>query len=494
MKSVRDKIVAQRRDRIVREGHALGSAVPTRREAPLVPFLRPPHVICEIKRRSPSRGEIAANLDPVDRARRYTQAGITSISVLTEEDHFGGSLGDLIAVKKAYPHAALLRKDFLLDEEDIQISYRAGADAVLLIASILQARELARLHDAATNLGMAALVELHEPDDFDKARAVAPELIGINARDLATFHVDLLTPVALHPHVDWPHRAVFESGVSTEEDAAIVRSSGFDGVLVGEAVVKNPTVIPGIVRGMGAPVRGVGATESHRTHPMALHPQSDFWTRLMARRRPPRPLVKICGITNRGDAELAVALGADVLGFVFADSKRRTDPAFVRSLADLAVLKVGVVVSGGRHGALAAPVSSLLSGGNLDAVQFHGDEEPADCFAQAFPYFKTVRVPLPRSDSPGVADYRSPRVLVDSRHESAYGGTGVRVAPAIVAELHSEKPLWLAGGLSDANIARTIIDFHPELVDASSGLESAPGKKDREKLKLYFEEIARVSI
>ena len=216
----------------------------------------------------------------------------------------------------------------------------------------------------------------------------------------------------------------------------------------------------------------------------------------MARVQPGRPLVKIWGITNRADAELAVELGADILGFVFADSPRRADVDLVRTLADLAVLKVAVVVSGGEHGGLADEIAAMLGDGVADAIQFHGDEEPDDCFAQAFPYYKALRVPA----SGNVATvarllaYTCPRVLVDARDKSGYGGTGKRIAPEVVAEVKRHGPLWLAGGLNDENIAEAIIDFRPELVDASSGLEVEPGRKDQAKLKRYFEEITRVRL
>jgi len=335
--NIRDRIVARRRARIATEGHALGATVPESRVAPLVPFLRDPGLICEIKRRSPSRGAISVDLDPVALAGEYRARGVRSVSILTEEDHFGGSLADLIAVKSAYPDLAVLRKDFLVDEEDVRLSHRAGADAVLLIASMLDAGELERLHSLATGLGMAALVELHEDEDFAKARRTAPPLVGINARDLTSFRVDLLTPIRLRGKVDWEHRIVFESGVFTQEDALLVSSSGFDGILVGEAAVRDQDAIAGILKGLA------GAA-------------GDFWRRLCSRMRDDRPLAKICGITNRDDAELAVELGADLIGFVFADSPRRADATVVRELADLEVLKVAVVVTrrAARRGARAA--------------------------------------------------------------------------------------------------------------------------------------------
>ncbi|MFP4114844.1 MAG: bifunctional indole-3-glycerol phosphate synthase/phosphoribosylanthranilate isomerase [Spirochaetales bacterium] len=487
--NVRDQIVALRRERIAAEGHALRADVPTERAAPLVRFLREPPLICEIKRRSPSRGAISVDLDPVELAGRYAERGVRSVSVLTEEDHFAGSLADLMAIKRAHPDLAVLRKDFLVDVEDVEVSYRAGADAILLIASVLRAEELAEMHACATELGMAALVELHDEEDFEKAGRLAPPLVGINARDLATFRVDLLSPVRLRNRITWRHRCIFESGVFTHGDALLVSASGFGGLLVGEAAVRDQEAIGGILAGLQGE-RPPGARRGDGAP--ALHPRADFWVRLMQRAREDRPLAKICGITNRVDAELAIGLGADVLGFNFADSPRRVEPALLEELGGVDgvrdALKVAVVVTGGDHGALPAEVGDLLERGLIDAVQFHGDEEPEECAARAFPYYKALRLGNPEA-ADEVGRYRSPRVLVDARDERAYGGTGKRVSPEVVAAVRRRVPLWLAGGLNDRNIASVASAYRPELVDVSSGVEAEPRRKDAAKLRRFFEEL-----
>ncbi len=487
--NIRDRIVTRRRERIRTEGHTLGVAVPQTRQHPLVPFLRAPGLICEIKRRSPSRGAIDEALDPVELAGRYAAAGVRSVSVLTEEDHFAGSLRDLMEVKRAHPQLSILRKDFLVDREDIDVSLKAGADAVLLIASMLSGEELSDLHQYARAQGLAVLVELHEHRDFAKAREFAPALAGINARDLTTFRTDLLTPLRLREEIDWSHRAVFESGAFHEEDGRLVARAGFDGLLVGEAAVRDQQVIPQLLRGLKAgradsPVGDAPGTDC---------PPNFFWSTI-ARRvgASRRPLVKICGITNREDAELAVGLGADLLGLVFAESPRRATTALARALADLSVLKVAVVVSGGKHGPLPHEVSELLEQGLIDAVQFHGDEQPQECARWAFPYYKAVRIGA-TADVAAMQQWYSPRVLVDARSSTAYGGTGKRLEPEVVRAVAEKQPLWLAGGLNDENIADVMRQFSPELVDVSSGLEAAPGQKDAGRMHRFFEEIERLS-
>jgi len=481
MKSIRDEIVTRRRKRIAAEGHTLGVAVPTRRSVPLEPLLGEPALICEVKRRSPSRGAIDAALDPVELTRTYVGHGARSISVLTEEDYFHGSLADLMAVKRAHPHCAVLRKDFLLDSQDIDVSFRAGADAVLLIAAILERAELAALIAAAEALGMTALVELHDETDVAKVSDLRPHVIGINARNLSTFNVDLFAPLRLHHHIDWEHTAVFESGIFTREDARFVGCGGFDAILVGEAVVRSPERIPEITSGLSNPRHEVAVS----------HPRADFWSRLAAARNvreEGRPLVKICGITNRADALLAVELGADMLGFVFAESPRRAETDLLGTLTDIPALKVAVVVSGGSHGPLDPIVANLLSDGLIDAIQFHGDELPIECSRAAFPYYKALRLGSP-DDASALTSFASPRVLVDARSSGAYGGTGKRLSPEIVAAASEAGPLWLAGGISDENIASIVCTYAPELVDVSSGLEKVPGKKDPDRLRRFFKEL-----
>jgi indole-3-glycerol phosphate synthase/phosphoribosylanthranilate isomerase len=186
------QIVERRRGRLRVEGYALGCHVPRIRVAPLVPFGGDPFLITEIKRRSPSKGWIARDLSAASHAALYRREGSINISVLTEEDHFAGSLDDLMAVKMTVPDAAVLRKDFLLDEEDVEVSYRAGADAVLLIARILSAAELEKLYAKARRLGMEALVEVYDEEDVRKAARVRPSLTGINSRNLARFTTDLV--------------------------------------------------------------------------------------------------------------------------------------------------------------------------------------------------------------------------------------------------------------------------------------------------------------
>ncbi|HEY9592831.1 MAG TPA: phosphoribosylanthranilate isomerase, partial [Spirochaetia bacterium] len=185
-------------------------------------------------------------------------------------------------------------------------------------------------------------------------------------------------------------------------------------------------------------------------------------------------------------------LGADMLGFVMAPSKRRAEPRLVRELAGLDVLKVAVVVTERHDGVprLDPAVAELLHEGLLDAVQLHGDETPTECAQIAFPYYKALRM-RSVAEVAAMADYRCPRVLADAYSPAASGGTGQRVPSEIIAEIRKQRPLWIAGGIGPDNVAEVLRDFSPELIDASSRLEESSGRKDRKKLETFFTEIQR---
>jgi indole-3-glycerol phosphate synthase len=198
-----------------------------------------PAIIAEVKRASPSVGDIATDRDPVEQARAYADGGAAAISVLTDHEHFGGSLADLRAIRIAV-QLPLLRKDFLVHPSQIIEARAAGADAVLLIAASLSPGELDAMLGVAGELGLGALVETHSPDDLDKALASTATVVGVNARDLETLEVDLdraLEQLARVPH---DRVAVLESGVATRAQLEAAVSAGASAILMGEALMRSP--------------------------------------------------------------------------------------------------------------------------------------------------------------------------------------------------------------------------------------------------------------
>jgi len=194
-------------------------------------------VIAEIKRRSPSVGDIDLGLDPATQAQAYVTGGASAISVLTEPDYFGGSLDDLAAVR-ATVRVPVLRKDFTLDASQIWEARAAGADAVLLIVAALSDDLLSELLGVATEAGVEAIVEAHTEGEAHRAIAAGAAIIGVNNRDLATFKTDLAVAEAVADLLPAGIITIGESGVSDAAGAARMRAAGYDAILVGEALVR----------------------------------------------------------------------------------------------------------------------------------------------------------------------------------------------------------------------------------------------------------------
>src|SRR3954470_10607009 len=215
-----------------------------------MPELRTPgvSVIAEVKRRSPSKGDLADIPDPAVLAQEYAAGGAAAISVLTEQRRFGGSLEDLRAVRAAV-ETPLLRKDFVVDGYQLLEARAAGADLALLIVAALGDDDLRRLHDQARELGLTVLVEVHDEPETERALALGAELVGVNARNLRTLDVDEATFAKLAPLVPAERVLVAESGISGPADVARYAADGARAVLVGEALVKDGDPV-GAVRAM----------------------------------------------------------------------------------------------------------------------------------------------------------------------------------------------------------------------------------------------------
>ena len=249
--SVLDEIVANTRTEVARRKAAVPRAtlepqcraLPVSRdfEGALRPSPASVRLIAEVKKASPSRGVLSRGVDPVALATTYATHGAHAISVLTDDKYFQGSLDDLRRVR-ATVDVPLLRKDFTIDEYQLWESRAAGADAVLLIVSILQPAHLAELLAGAKGLGLAALVECHTAAELDQALAVGSRIIGINNRDLATFQTRISTTLELLPLIPPGPIVVSESGFFTAADVRQVVAAGAHAILVGEGLVRAPDI------------------------------------------------------------------------------------------------------------------------------------------------------------------------------------------------------------------------------------------------------------
>ena len=201
-----------------------------------------PALIAEVKHRSPSRGILAPDFDPINLARTYAQNGAAAISVLTDERYFGGQLSYLRSISDMGLGIPLLRKDFIFDPYQVYEARAAGADAILLIAAALDSELMQSLHRLALALGMTPLIEVHNLVELQLALNCEPRLIGINNRNLHDFSVSLDTTLQLLPSIPQGVTVVSESGLRSQLDLKRLAGAGVDAVLIGEALVTSPDV------------------------------------------------------------------------------------------------------------------------------------------------------------------------------------------------------------------------------------------------------------
>ena len=199
-------------------------------------------LIAEVKKASPSKRLLAEHYDPADMAVRYAENGAAAISVLTEVDHFQGSLEHLTSVKNAVGSMAVpvLRKDFLFDPYQLYEARACGADAALLIVAALGPQQLRELLSVAQSIWLQALVEVHSEEELEVALNAGAEIIGINHRDLKTFNVDTSLSLRLRPMIPEGRLIVAESGISSAADVVPLKQAGINGILVGEALMTAP--------------------------------------------------------------------------------------------------------------------------------------------------------------------------------------------------------------------------------------------------------------
>jgi tryptophan synthase beta subunit len=464
-------------------------------------FARPGlHLIAEIKRRSPSAGELAgAQLDIAAQARAYQSGGASMISVLVEPHWFGGSLEDLRTVRAA-TSLPVLAKEFVVDARQLPLLRAEGADAVLLLAALHPPRELARLTALALELGLEPLVEAHHGREVLAALATPARLVGINNRDLRTLRVVPELAMVLRPLVPDDRLVVAESGLRDPETVRRWRAAGFDGALVGEDLMRVGSD-PSAVEARVAAYVSAGSVPAP-----GVDPAADGRA----------PFVKICGITEAGGLKAALNGGADAIGFNFVPGTPRAleedEAASLVAAARAAEAPGnGPLLVGVFADRPAQEVADLAARLGLDAVQLHGHEAPSDLDAIPLPVLKVLHLPVePAEDSSGPGDAPvaaeeppdSPpldhaavdavmaeaarfqakdnlqAILLDASTPGALGGTGRRAARDLARAIGGRIPVILAGGLNAANVAQALIDIPAIGVDVSSGVE-APRPTDR---------------
>jgi indole-3-glycerol phosphate synthase/phosphoribosylanthranilate isomerase len=457
--TILEEILAAKRLRLARGEYAAAGrpALPSDGRRFVEAVRRSPAVIAEIKHRSPSAGILlpGAAQEIEATARAYRRGGAAALSVVIEQDFFGGDPA-WIPKAKAVSGLPVLMKDFVVDEAQLDFAVSLGADAVLLIVSALPAADLARLHAAARARGLAVLVEAHGAEEVRRALAVGPGIVGVNARDLSTFEVDLGSLEAVGREIPGAVVRVAESGVKTAADVARLTAAGYGAFLVGETLLKS---------GDGAKairyLLGRGTTE-----------------------------VKICGLTREEDVARCLQLGVDWIGLIFSPrSPRRLTLERGRALAESARGAMGakgvVAVFGGNTTEEVRAAASFI---RPDAVQLTdppGSVEPP--FGSAV--WQTVGVG--RDDLEEALSWPGDVLHFDTAVGGQPGGTGTAFAWSWLLSLGVRRPFVVAGGLRAENIRAAIAAAHPFAVDTASGVESSPGVKDEAKLAAFVEEVRR---
>jgi indole-3-glycerol phosphate synthase / phosphoribosylanthranilate isomerase len=378
------------------------------RDALAEPGLR---AVAEVKRRSPSAGDLRPDADAPALARSFAESGAAAVSILVDE-RFGGSFADLEAARAA-TDIPLLAKGFFDDQGDLLQARIAGADAALLLLRDLNDEQARLMLEGGRTLGLDLLVEAHDATELERAVALGADVIGINARDLGTFAIDRRAQLALVARAPRDRVVIAESAIGNRAQGAEAELAGADAILVGSTLMR--------AEDPGAALADLIA----------------------------RPLVKVCGLTREQDVAVAADAGADLAGFILAESPRRAaGPLAVPET----MLSVGVFVGEAED-----------VGTNL--VQLYPEEDG----------HRARDGVLLREGEPVATVLDLPWLSMDAHHWE-------RAAQA-------EGRIMLAGGLGPENVRAAIDAVAPWCVDASRSLELAPGIKDHDRVRAFVDAV-----
>jgi anthranilate synthase / indole-3-glycerol phosphate synthase / phosphoribosylanthranilate isomerase len=474
---------------------------------------RPFLVAAEFKRASPSKGDIALAAEIAEQVKSYASGGASIVSVLTEPHWFRGSLADLRAARAALeewesatgkPRPLVLRKDFVVDSYQIHEARLHGADTVLLIVSWLETVErVAELLRVARGVGMEPFVEVASLEELHVATSAGAKVIGVNNRNLKTFKVDPLTTVRVAAELE-----------RTSYAAALFAFSGLKGpdhVVELKESLPNPAILRGVLVGEHLMrCADPGAEVASLLH--AWEGEAGRWAAVttpegFVRAIGNKPMVKICGVCSASDAALVCRSGASFVGMILCPGTprtvepdeaclisqqvrrfRETDPSsllgdrsgtlldrmsrVVRAAKQSRPLTVGVF-----RDQSAREVAEIATRAQIDLVQLHGDEAPAEFGAFPWPIIKVLHVD-PAADGEGTsakaAEWEATAALfiMDTQVGGARGGTGVAFDWSVVPRVASY-PVGVAGGLTPSNVREAIRQSHGWLMDVSSGVESS---------------------
>jgi indole-3-glycerol phosphate synthase/phosphoribosylanthranilate isomerase len=435
MADVLARIVARKRREVAARLAGPVDAAPTKRSLRAALARPGARFIMEVKRASPSGHRSAVSVESAIAA--YAPVA-DAISVLTDGEDFGGSLADL-AMARARFDGPILAKDFIVDPAQVSEARAHGADAVLVMMSVLDDGAAAAVLAEARRLAMDAIVEVHDEAELARALALGATNVGINNRDLKTLKTDLATTERLAPLVPAGVLVIAESGIANHADVERLAPLA-DAFLVGSALMASPDVA------------------------------------LAARSLVHGP-VKLCGLARPEDVRLAALAGATHAGFIFvAGTPRAVTPTVAAPLADLA-RQSGLKTVGVFRDAAPSDVAAVASTVRLDIVQLHGAEDVS-----------AIRRSLPANSEVWAvaADGAPARPGADrTLFDRGAGGTGESFDWSIVADRTELSSAFLAGGIGPAN-AHAASRVGAYGLDVGSSVEARPGKKDPAKVKALF--------
>lgn len=530
------QICETKKRKMQEKGISLGYDLPQKREFPLIyPTLlndkSAPFVIAEVKRKSPTKGHISTITEPTKLAQIYINQGANAISVLCEEDYFQGSLQDLYAIKRAFPQACILRKDFILHKDEARVSYLFGADMVLLIVALFvdDMESFCAIYDELLAYNLTPLIEIHTLAEYNliKDLNLQKAIVGINTRNLKTFQINKMEAMKLRAQIPKHIPIIFESGIQSEYDSFMAGSGGFQGILCGSFLVEQLDKKEAFLESSGDLDLSYHVDSKHTPHHSIIHGFKQafsigankaifstllqrFYTKNHSMQKECyKPLIKVCGINDLEFLKESVKY-ADMLGFILTpESMRYVDRKFLQEAQkafnthkDSMPLRVGVVTDECVEVGV-----KYLEEGLIDCLQLH-DMPISFCIeseivkdiesfygpyplhtlyarlnADLLPFYPSINYKELLQVEKGLQTHFA---LWDSSAGSGCDIDIVAIQDFLTKHKTLQGNLWLAGGISAKNL-QTILTLKPMLLDICSGFESQKGKKSIPSLKEFFD-------
>lgn len=400
-------------------------------------------VIAEIKLSSPTQPFLGKEIEIIKRAKDYQYAGVDAISIVTEKHFFNGNPAFVGKIKKVVP-LPVLQKDFIIDPYQLYESKIAGADAILLIAKILSAKDLIFLVKESRKLGLEPIVEINNDSELKKATATTAKIIAVNARNLDTFAINIDYACNLIRKIPDKFIKLGFSGITQKEDIQKYKNAGANGILIGTSLMK--------------------AKDTKKYLSSLLSVQ-----------------VKICGIRTLAAAKAAINTGADFLGFNFIlTSKRYIYPKKTKEI--IKHIKGKIKTVGVFQDNEISQVNKISKTLELDFVQLHGNENNEYIDEVKFPVIKSIKI-----DSK-IDKINSAYMLLDRNNRGEGKIADLRKA----AKLAAKFPIFYAGGLTPDNVAKVVGKVQPFAVDVAGGIET-DGVQDIKKIKQFIKNAKGVN-